>query len=92
MQAKASLPEVVAVNESTAAEAPSSCKESCKDRAATAISGIALFAGLINLAALSVLAYPRYAEWSGRRCWPKPLRTGKPEDAVWSGRKCRPQL
>jgi hypothetical protein len=87
MQAKALLAEVVAVNETNDAEAPSSCK----DRAVAAATGFALFVGLINLAAFSVFAYPRYAAYSGPRCWPKPLGTGKPEDAVWSGRRCWPQ-
>jgi hypothetical protein len=74
------------VNERTARDAP----VSCKDRVVTAVTGVALFAGLINLAALSVLACPRDSARSGRS-WPKPLATGKPEDAVWSGHRCWPQ-
>jgi hypothetical protein len=79
MPATASLAEAVAVNESTAAETPASCKE----RVVTAVTGIVLFAGLINGTALSILACPRDGVRSGRS-WPKPLATGRPEDAVWS--------
>ena len=79
MPAKASLAEAVAVNERTAAETPASCK----DRVVTAVTGIVVFAGLINGTALSVLACPRDSVRSARG-WPKPLATGNPEDAVWS--------
>ncbi len=70
------------MNERTAAETP----VSCKDRVVTAATGIGLFAGLINLAAISVLTCPRNSARSGRS-WPKPLGTGKPEDGVWSGHR-----
>jgi hypothetical protein len=86
MPARVSLAEAVAVNESTAAETPASCK----DRVVTAVTGIALFAGLINLAAFSALACPRGSARCGRR-WPKPLATGKPEDGVWSGHRHWPE-
>jgi|HubBroStandDraft_3_1064219.scaffolds.fasta_scaffold305045_2 hypothetical protein len=79
MPAKASLAEAVAVDESSAAETPASCKE----RVVTAVTGIAVFAGLINGTALSVLACPRDGARS-RRSWPEPLATGRPEDTVWS--------
>jgi len=79
MPAKPSLAEAVAVNERTAAETPASCK----DRVVTAVTGIVVFAGLINGTALSVLACPRDSVRSARS-WPKPLATGNPEDAVWS--------
>jgi hypothetical protein len=79
MPAKASLAEAVAVNERIAAETP----PSCKDRVVTAVTGIVVFAGLINGTALSVLACPRDGVRSGRS-WPKPSATGRPEDSVWS--------
>jgi len=84
MPAKVSPLEAVAVNESTAAETPASCK----DRLVTAVTGVVVFAGLINGTALSVLACPRDRARSGRS-WPKPLATGRPEDAVqsWSGHR-----
>jgi hypothetical protein len=85
--AKASLAEAAAVNESAAAaETPASCK----DRLVTAVTGVTLFAGLINLAALSVLAYPRGSARCGRN-WPKPLATGRPEDGIWSGHRHWPE-
>ena len=74
------------MNENTREQTSSSCR----DRVVTAVTGVALFAGLINLAAFSVLACPRDSVRSGRN-WPKPLATGKPEDGVWSGRRCWPR-
>jgi hypothetical protein len=67
------------VDESSAADTSASCK----DRLVTAVTGIVVFAGLINGTALSVLACPRDGGRSARS-WPKPLATGNPEDAVWS--------
>jgi hypothetical protein len=74
------------VNESPGAQASSSCKA----QVVTAITGIALFAGLIILAVLSLVTSPRSAPRSGAEP-PLPLGTGKPEDGVWSGHRHWPE-
>jgi hypothetical protein len=69
---------------SPGAQAPSSCEA----QVVTAITGIALFVGLIILAVLSLLTSPRSEPRRGGEP-PLPLGTGKSEDAVssWSGHR-----